>query len=186
MQPATTQPTATGADLREALLADRANSLTQLYRYAFPAVQAFVLRHNGTAAEAKDVFQDAVVILYEKAVAGTLHLTAAPATYLQAVARNQWRQELARRQRRPHTRLNANHLELPADEPEILPAVVPVLDYLERLSDKCRNILLSFYYFRQPLEQIAATHTYRSVRSATVQKFKCLERLRNVARQALR
>jgi hypothetical protein len=37
---------------------------------------------------------------------------------------------------------------------------------------------VQFYYFGQQLEQIAADHGYRTIRSATVQKFKCLERLR--------
>ena len=177
-------PADTATRFRQALRADRENTLTQLYRQAFPAVRTYVQQHGGTAAEAKDVFQDAVVILYEKAVAGTLHLTAAPATYLLAVARNRWRQELARRRRRPHTALHDDHLQLPDPEPE--PTPLPVLDYVSQLSEKCRSILLSFYYFREPLEQIAATHAYRSVRSATVQKFKCLERLRNAVRQALR
>ena len=57
-----------------------------------------------------------------------------------------------------------------------------VLDYVEELGAKCKSILLAFYYFQQPLTQIAADHDYRSVRSATVQKFKCLERLRQSVR----
>jgi RNA polymerase sigma factor (sigma-70 family) len=184
MQTATIQPPTSAAELRETLLTNRGQVLRQLYRQSFPVVRHHVLQHGGTEAEAKDVFQDAMVVFYEKAVSGTLHLTAAPATYVLAVARNRWRQELEHRQRRPHTHLAAGHLELPAAEPEAEATTVPVLDYLESLSEKCRDILLSFYYFRQPLEQIATTHAYRSVRSATVQKFKCLERLRNAVRQA--
>jgi hypothetical protein len=59
-----------------------------------------------------------------------------------------------------------------------------VLDYVERLSEKCKRILLDFYYFQQPLAQITDRHGYSSVRSATVQKFKCLERLRQSVRAA--
>jgi hypothetical protein len=55
---------------------------------------------------------------------------------------------------------------------------------VERLGAKCKSMLLAFYYFQQPLTQIALDHNYRSVRSATVQKFKCLERLRNSVRRA--
>ena len=56
------------------------------------------------------------------------------------------------------------------------------LDYVERLGEKCKSVLLSFYYFQQPLTHIAEVQGYRSVRSATVQKFKCLERLRQSVR----
>ena len=47
-------------------------------------------------------------------------------------------------------------------------------------------MLLAFYYSQQPLTQIAAANGYASVRSATVQKFKCLERLRDSVRQAFK
>lgn len=179
-------PVDAAAQLRQALRANRDQALTQLYRQAFPLVRYYVQQHGGTDQEAKDVFQDALVIFYEKAIGGTLHLTAAPGTYLAGVARNLWRQEQDRRQRRPQTRLDEAHLQLAAEEPEPEAADVPVLEYVERLGGKCKSILLSFYYFQQPLEQIAATHAYRSVRSATVQKFKCLERLRNAVRSLLR
>ena len=47
-------------------------------------------------------------------------------------------------------------------------------------------LLLGFYYCQQRLAQLANAHGYRSVRSATVQKFKCLERLRELVRTAFR
>ena len=180
----TALPPLTASDLRQALLADRAHTLTQLYRHAFPAVRQYVLQHGGRDQDAQDVFQDALVVLYEKATAGTLELSAAPGTYLVAVARHLWQREVARRARYPHTGLEAVESEVADEAPATEAAPVSVLTQLEQLGDKCRSILLAFYYFGQPLGQIAATHGYRSVRSATVQKFKCLERLRTAVRTA--
>ena len=175
-------------DLREALLADRTRALTQLYQRTFPAVRRHVLRQGGTDQDAQDVFHDALVVFYEKAVGETLALTAAPGTYLVAVCRNLWLRELDRRARYPRTGL-ADARHCPAEEAgpaaEEPAGPLSVLAYVEQLGGKCRSILLAFYYFRQPLAQIAAAHGYGSVRSATVQKFKCLERLRNAVRAAL-
>jgi RNA polymerase sigma factor (sigma-70 family) len=171
--PATSSPAA----LRQALLADRAQALTQLYRRAFPAVRRLVRRQGGSAQDAQDVFQDALVVLYEKAVAETLTLTASASTYLMSISRHRWQHELRRRARLPHEPLPDDPAPLLAEEPAEEPAFA-VLDYVQQLGEKCREVLLAFYYFQQPLTQIAATHGYRSVRSATVQKFKCLERLR--------
>ena len=116
-----------------------------------------------------------------------LVLTAAAGTYVVSIARNLWRQEQGRRTRHPHDPLDEN-IDGPAaeatPETETAEPALAVLDYVERLGEKCRSILLAFYYFQQPLAQIAATHQYRSVRSATVQKFKCLERLRQAVRTA--
>lgn len=173
--------------LRQALLADRERALTQLYRQAFPAVRRLVQRQGGSAQDAQDVFQDALVVFYEQAVGSKLELRAATSTYLISIARHGWQHELRRRARLPHEALPEDDAALTAEESEAADeAAFPVLDYVARLGEKCRNVLLSFYYFQQPLEQIAEANGYRSVRSATVQKFKCLERLRASVRAAFR
>lgn len=176
----------TADGLRHALLANRTQVLTELYRQSFPPVCRYIGRRGGSEADAQDVFQDALVLLYEQATSGTLVLTASVSTYLLGISRNLWRQELRRRARLAPEALSeelaaglAEETEAPAE------SAFAVLDYVERLSEKCKNVLLSFYYFQQPLTQIAERQGYRSVRSATVQKFKCLERLRHAARAAV-
>ncbi|MBH8560268.1 RNA polymerase sigma factor [Hymenobacter negativus] len=181
-------PAPAATALRDALLADREQALTRLYRRAFPLVRRYMGGHGGTDQDAQDVFQDALVVLYEQAVGGTLVLTASASTYLVGIARNLWHHEQRRRARLPHEALpdDADPLAALAAE-ESDDAIEPtfaVLDYVARLGEKCRNVLLAFYYFQQPLTQIAEANGYRSVRSATVQKFKCLERLRNSVRAA--
>jgi RNA polymerase sigma factor (sigma-70 family) len=171
------------AALRQALLADRERALTQLYRQAFPLVRHYVGRRGGSAQDAQDVFHDALVVLYEQATSNTLVLTASASTYVVGISRNLWHHEQRRRARLPSEILPAS-LESLANEPA--EPEVAVLDYVEQLGEKCKRILLDFYYFQQPLAQITAAHGYRSVRSATVQKFKCLERLRQSVRAAFR
>jgi RNA polymerase sigma factor (sigma-70 family) len=182
---ASSQSTNLAADtLRQALLADRAQALTRLYRQGFPPVRRHIGHRGGSPQDAQDVFQDALVILYEQATSGTLVLTASASTYLLSISRNLWHQELRRRARLPHEVLLAEW-EPAAEETETLAdSAFAVRDYVEQLGDKCKSLLLSFYYFQQPLTQLAETHGYRSVRSATVQKFKCLERLRHAVRDA--
>lgn len=182
-----TRPAAslTADGLRHALLANRAQVLTGLYRQGFPPVRRYIGRRGGSAQDAQDVFQDALILLYEQATGGTLVLTASVSTYLLSISRNLWHHELRRRARLAHAALSeevaaglAEAAEAPAE------SAFAVLDYVEQLSEKCKNILLNFYYFQQPLTQIAEREGYRSVRSATVQKFKCLERLRHAVRGA--
>jgi RNA polymerase sigma factor (sigma-70 family) len=165
-----------------ALRTDRERTLKVLYRQAFPLVRRHVRRHGGSEADAQDVFQDALVIFYEKAVAETLTLTVAPSQYVAGVGRNLWHRELQRRTRLVTDTLTEAHADHPAEDGSAEPATQSVLAYVERLGARCRAVLLAFYYFRQPLDQIAAEHQYASVRSATVQKYKCLERLRNAVR----
>ena len=176
-------PTAPAA-LRHALRTDRARTLTHLYRQTFPVVRGYVRRHGGSDQDAQDIFQDALLLFYEKTVAGQLVLTVPAPAYLLGVGRNLWRRELQRRARLPLTDWNEalpdqTSAAPPAASAEPADAPLAVLDYVAQLGERCRGMLLAFYYFQQPLEQIATDYQYRSVRSATVQKFKCLERLRN-------
>jgi RNA polymerase sigma factor (sigma-70 family) len=179
-----TFPTPPAEALRQSLLANREQALTQLYERAFPQVRRHVCRRGGSAQDAQDVFHDALVLLYEQAVGGTLVLTAAPSTYLVGISRNLWHHEQRRRARLPHEDLPDYLDQLPADATEPAESDLALLDYVEQLSEKCKRMLLAFYYFQQPLGQITTTLGYGSVRSATVQKFKCLERLRQSVRAA--
>lgn len=172
--------------LRQGLLADRAQALTRLYRQGFPAVRRHIGRRGGSEQDAQDVFQDALVILYEQAAGGTLVLTASASTYLLSISRNLWHQELRRRARQPHEALPAEWEPADDEGDTLAEPAFAVRDYVEQLGEKCKSLLLSFYYFQQPLAQLAETYGYRSVRSATVQKFKCLERLRHAVRAAFR
>ena len=47
---------------------ERALLFAQLYEETFPNVAKFVANRGGTFDDAKDIFQDALVILYEKSI----------------------------------------------------------------------------------------------------------------------
>jgi len=178
-------PTSTAA-LRHALRTNRQRTLTRIYQQTFPMVRRLVRQHGGSVQDAQDVFHDALIVFYEKALADTLVLTASVSTYLVGVSRHLWQRELRRRKRLPLAELADDAQELLISEALAAEeATASVLDYVAQLGTRCRELLLAFYYFQQPLEQIAADHQYRNVRSATVQKFKCLERLRNAVRSVL-
>ena len=164
--------------MHAALLTDRERTLERIYAKTYPMVRHYVKENCGTDEDAKDIFQEALITYYEKVVNNQLTLTSSLSTYLMGICKNLWRQELVKRSRK--TELS----DAPVDEvgEEVMvddqqPAVT-VIAFVEQLGETCRSLLVSFYYFGQRLEQIAEQHGYRSVRSATVQKFKCLERLR--------
>ncbi len=170
----TTQAT----DWRLALLANREKTLEYLYARTYPAVLHYVKEHQGRPEDAQDLLQDAMILFFEKVVHDQLVLTAAPTTYLVAICKNRWRQEREKRSRQ--VPLADGHADAAGGtpEPETAGDQRNLLEYVNRLGEKCQDLLVRFYYFGQRLEQIAADHGYRSIRSATVQKFKCLERLR--------
>lgn len=164
-------------DWQQALQNDRIHTLERVYVKVYPMALHYVKTNGGSADDAKDIFQEAMLVFYEKVVHDQLILTASMSTYLMAICKNLWRQELEKRTRKiPLTDKQVDGFWEETDT-ETLPSM-QLTDFVSELGEKCKDILVSFYYFGQRLEQIAARHHYSNIRTATVQKFKCLERLR--------
>ncbi len=77
---------------------DRA--LTVLYKH-FPMMRNLVTSRGGTAQDAEDVFQEALIILCRKAAQPGFTLTAQLSTYLFSVCRFLWNDELKKRKHAP-------------------------------------------------------------------------------------
>ena len=54
---------------------------------------------------------------------------------------------------------------------------------LELIGNKCLNLLRAFYYDNLPLQQIKDAFGFSNVHSASVQKHKCIERMRNTIQE---
>src|SRR5690606_26756930 len=58
-----------------------------------------------------------------------------------------------------------------------------LLQFLEVAGKKCLLLLQGFYYGNMNYKKIAKTFGFGSVRSATVQKYKCIEKIRKEINQ---
>ncbi|GAA0885934.1 hypothetical protein GCM10009120_45330 [Sphingobacterium siyangense subsp. cladoniae] len=156
---------------------DRQVLFMNLYKTTFPIVAKYISRMGGNLDEAKDVFQDALLVYYEKIL-----LTAAPLNndigYLVGTAKNLWLK-----------RYGQSSLNLSLDQVDIAltteesPSSTRLFRFLETAGRKCLELLKSFYYDQMSLQEIADEYGYSGARSATVQKFKCLEKVRESVKQ---
>ena len=53
-------------DLLEGLAKNDRNAIETIYKEYFKMVQSLVLNNNGNGDDAKDIFQEGMVVLYEK------------------------------------------------------------------------------------------------------------------------
>jgi DNA-directed RNA polymerase specialized sigma24 family protein len=155
--------------------------LLKLYTSAFPAVAQYVSRQGGTLDEAKDIFQDALVIYYEKAVAGRVQITYSEKAYLLGIAKHLWYHQ-QQKQKGLVSDDVLNYTELP-DEELMIPSTGRLLRYLEAAGQKCMDMLQAFYYDKQNMHEIAQRFGLSGERSATVQKHKCLEKVRDKVKE---
>ncbi|HTE02339.1 MAG TPA: sigma-70 family RNA polymerase sigma factor [Mucilaginibacter sp.] len=166
-----------GISNMESLSAKREALFISLYQKAFPAVAKYVSRMGGSFDEAKDVFQDALIVYYEKAVAGKFTMDNDTA-YLVGISKNLW----LKRYREGSQNIPLDHIDLRIDEEET-PSENRLMHYLEKTGQKCMELLRGFYYDELPLNDIATLFGFSGVRSATVQKYKCLEKVRETIKQ---
>lgn len=150
------------------------DNITELYRDAFPHVARVVKQLGGDLGLAKDLFHDALIIYMEKddpAIRGSAK------AYLIGITRILWLKQ-------QKLRMREQQLSIPEDlyVPE---EQQPVLAYLQSAGEKCMQLLQAFYYEQMELQEMADVFHYSGVRSVTVQKHKCLEKVRTAVKNAM-
>jgi RNA polymerase sigma factor (sigma-70 family) len=154
----------------------------QLYSLAFPLVARFVAKMGGNFDDARDIFQDALVIFHEKHEDPRFHIRVPHQAYLLGIAKHLW---IARfKEARAYVMLDEteNTISIPD---RFHPSVneLRVLKLLERSGQKCLSLLRAFYYEKLPVKQIARRLGYATEHSASVQKYKCIEKIRTTLKQ---
>ena len=156
----------------------------ELYAH-FPKIRALILSKGGNKEDAKDVFQDALLILCRNAEKPEFELTASPGTYLYSVARFLWKDILNKRNR--EVSWDSAGQQLPGTEEmvELFKEEEPERKMLEQIlhkvGEKCMQLLKMYYYERLHMTEIAKRLKFSSDKSAKTQKYKCMERARKIA-----
>jgi RNA polymerase sigma factor (sigma-70 family) len=159
---------------------DRA--LGQVYRHNKEAIIRYVLNNNGKEDDALDIFQEAVVLFYEKAKNVDFVLTASIGTYLFAICKNMWLKQLRSKGLVTTSDTPKDIVDITEDEDEILSneRVSAILSLLNQMIGNCKDLLSAFYYDKKSMLEIKDIFNYNTEESAKNQKYKCLKRLKEL------
>lgn len=146
-----------------------------------PKVEHLVRQNSGTRMDAKDLFQDALIIFHRRVRSEGFVLSSSISTFLFAVCRNLWRDELRRRNKT----LTAWAPAESADDTLDLAALLAreeeygqAEQALRSLGSKCLDVLTRFYVRNEPLAFIAQALGFAGEGAAKTRKYKCLEEAR--------
>ncbi len=170
--------------LLKGLAANDRLAVEQLYRDHYTVIQAFILNNTGTVDDARDVFQEALVVLYEKSKDPAFSLHCQIRTFLYSVCRRLWLKRLQQMNRY-------------ASQVESLEETVPVEEDLEehdkknadfqlmeqamsKIGEPCKSLLDAYYLQKKSMQDIAAEFGYTNADNAKTQKYKCLVRLKKL------
>lgn len=160
----------------------REKLFTALYENAFPSVAKFVSSKGGSFQDARDIFQDALVIFYEKTSDGDLPVITSDEAYVMGIAKHLW----IRKFNQDKTTVSLNDFEAAITIPDdYIPAVESgkLVSFLALAGKRCMELLQAFYYNKHSVGHITHAFGYSSTHSATVQKFKCLEKIRDMVKE---
>jgi RNA polymerase sigma factor (sigma-70 family) len=173
--------------LLEGLAINDRKAVETIYRQNFTMVQSLITANNGLADDARDIFQEAMIVLYEKVKSGTFELNCQIKTYLYSVCRRLWLKRLTQLQRMaPET---ANLEETIPIEEELESHEQRNLDFLtmerclQSLGEPCKSLLEAYYLQKKSMMEIAGSFGYTNADNAKNQKYKCLMRLKKLFHQ---
>jgi len=161
--------------------------IRSVYKKFYPAIMRMVLNNNGTEQEAKDVFQESILVLYHHVQKQNFILSCALQTYLYSVAKRLWLKQIHKKS--GMLKLDERFYE--GDDFADVESEVNVYEEREQNLDKmhesinqlgepCKTLLTDFYIGRMGMDELAEKFGYTNADNAKNQKYKCLQRLKKI------
>lgn len=163
----------TDQEIIEYLRASRyQKALNGLY-HVLPSVKKYIAANSGSVDDAKDIFQDALVVLYKKAQNSAFVLSVPLKTFLQAIVKNLWLQELRRRNKMPLTAEPSDLVDVAPEEGKNFDLATAAFNLL---GEKCRQLLILFYFKKKSFREIALALSFGDEKTAKNQKYRCIQK----------
>jgi len=171
-------------ELLKGLAANDNNSIETIYRENYQAIQSFIIRNSGNPDDARDIFQEAMIVLFEKAKSDSFALSCQLQTYIYSVCRRLWLKKLQKQDRFPQE-VETLHEVVPVDdEIETLEKINRSFNLMEdallKIGEPCKSLLEAFYIEKKSMPDIAVSFGYTNADNAKTQKYKCLMRLKKL------
>ncbi len=132
-----------------------------------------VVSNNGSEEEAKDIYQDALIVLWQKAIGGNFTLTSKISTYLYSICLNLWRKELERKSKLS----NEEKDEAEWMEDDKKERIKIINECINALGETCRKVLSYYYFDGMTMSDIAEKMNFANPDTAKTKKYKCKQRL---------
>lgn len=155
--------------------------IAEVYNRFFPSVRQFVYRNNGSLEDARDIFNDAIMVILQKARDNTLSLKCSLKTYIYAVSRNLWLKKIKAEK---IELINYEEIEETMHSADITEeefynvnrAHLLYQKHLVRMSPTCQELLASFLDGKS-FKEITEEMGFESEGYARKRKYRCVKLL---------
>ena len=154
------------------------SALDYLYKKNFKMMTKLVMNNNGNEEEAKDIFQEGLIVFWQKAVSGNLILSSKISTFLYSICQNLWRKELERK-----SRLSNEEKDTAVYEDSDRHERIKIMNgCINQLGETCKKILTYYYFDNLSMHDIAEKLGFANADTAKTKKYKCKKELDEVVR----
>lgn len=165
--------------------ADRQEAMLSLYQLMYDKVRLYIEKNNGTAEEAKDVFQDSLLALFKHARNKRLGPEVNLKAYFFTICKNHWLKELQKKKRT--VQLSPKHEQFSSVDPREAGMMTEehnqlVDQLISKVGQSCYTILKYYYYERRRMKEIAQLMQLSSEQAAKDKKASCMKKLRALVR----
>ncbi len=160
--------------------------MRKVYQNLFLKFSSYALKNSGNEAHAKDVFQEAFVACWRNIKEDKISDNSNVEGYLLTIAKNKWIDFLRSSNfKKMVVTNNFSNLSVLPDEEVIDQNAeeskkIILQKAIGKLGENCKNLLRLFYFERKSMAEISMELKIAST-SARNQKYRCMERLRNLS-----
>lgn len=157
-----------------------------IYENNFNLIQKLIEKNSGTLIECQDIFQDAIVVLYNNVKKGDFKLSCSLQTYMYSVCKKMWLKKLRKRGRsvQLNTDLHEN-IELDNNHLDCLLATEKtkrIASLLDSMSEDYKKILFLFYFDKMRMNEIATQMGYANEQVAKNKKSRAIKKLKELVK----
>ena len=156
-----------------------------LYMENYRKVVSYIMQNSGNEEDGQDNFQEVIVTFVEVVKQDKFRGESSVSTFLLALARNIWLNELKKRGRSQLREENFEKSRSRVDE-DISQFLThhelrkQVMDLLSEVGTTCKKILVAFYYENLSMKEILQQLDYENEQVVRNKKYKCLKQLEQV------
>ncbi len=166
-------------------LANKDNQIIELiYKENYSMITNLVINNNGSSDDAADIFQEGMIVLFEKSKQPGFELHCQLKTYLYSVCRRLWLKKL-QQQKKGGVKIEDIEQVISVEEDMDLHERNQVNftimeNAMSKIGEPCKSLLEAYYIHKKPMHQIADEFSYTNADNAKTQKYKCLVRLKKL------
>jgi RNA polymerase sigma factor (sigma-70 family) len=165
------------------------NAFEQLYRDHYYKVKQMLFKNNGTDDDAKEVFQDTMLVLFKKVRESDFNLTVQLGTYIYAISHNIWLKKI--RDGKLHKMISIVDTDLVNKLPDDVDIEsisqnyeqkhIVISEIITQLKKECRDIIDAAFYKKMSGATIAKILGYTED-FVKVKKYRCMQELKTLVK----